>query len=96
MGPLFVQADNTMLTRAIFTSALKSILSELDLNAHLYNTHSFQFGAATAANKAGVSKLHIKALGRWQSDAYQRYIRTPPEQLANLSKQIVQGTNNDI
>ena len=40
--PLFVLADNTMLTRAIFTSALKSILSELDLNVHLYNTHSFQ------------------------------------------------------
>ena len=91
-GPLFVLADNTMLTRAIFASALKSILSELDLNAHLYNTHSFWIGAA---NKAGISELHIKALGRWQSDAYQRYIKTPPEQLADLSKQIVRGTNND-
>ena len=95
-GPLFVLADNTMLTRAIFASTLKSILSELDLNAHLYNTHSFWIGAATTANKAGISELHIKALGRWQSDAYQRYIKTPPEQLADLSKQIVQGTNNDL
>ena len=77
-GPLFVLTDNTMLTRAIFASALKSILSELDLNAHLYNTHSFRIGAATVANKAGVSELHINALGHWQSDAYQRYIRTPP------------------
>ena len=94
-GPLFVLADKTMLTRAIFASALKSILSELDLNAHLYNTHSFRIGAATAANNAGVSELHIKALGRWKSDAYQRYIRTPPEQLASLSQQIVQVTNND-
>ena len=64
LGPLFVLADNTMLTRAIFASAVKSILSEVDLNAHLYNTHSFQIGAATAANKAGISELHIKALGR--------------------------------
>ena len=69
-GPLFILADNTMLTRAIFTSALKSILSKLDLNAYLYNTHSFWIGGATAANKAGVSKLHIRALSRWQSDAY--------------------------
>ena len=94
-GPLFVLADNTMLTRAIFASALKSILSELDLNAHLYNTHSFRIGAAMTANKAGISELYIKALGRWQSDTYQRYIKTPPEQLPDLSKQIVQGSNND-
>ena len=96
LGPLFILADNTMLTRATFTSALKSILSKLDLNAHLYNTHNFRIGGATAANKAGVSELHIKALGRWQSDAYQRYIRTYLEQLANLSKPIVQGTDTDL
>ena len=65
LGPLFVLADNTMLTRAIFTSALKSILSKLDMNAHLYNIHSFRIGGATTANKAGVSELHIKALGHW-------------------------------
>ena len=85
-----------MVTRAIFASPLKSILSELDLNAHLYNTHSFRIGAATKANRAGISELHIKALGRWQSDAYQRYIKTPPEQLADLSKQIVRENNNDL
>ena len=43
-----------------------------------------------AANKAGLSKLHIMTLGCWKSDGYQRYIRTLPEQLANLSKQTVQ------
>ena len=90
---MFVLADNTMLTRAIFASPLKSILSELDLNAHLYNAHSFRIGAAITANKAGISELHIKALGRWQSNAYQRYIKTPPEQLADLSKQICSTRN---
>ena len=59
-GPLFVLADNIMLTRAIFASALKSILSELDLNAHLYNTHSFRIRAATTANKAGISNFILR------------------------------------
>lgn len=96
-GPLFVLADNTMLTRAIFTSALKSILSKLDMNAHLYNTHSFRIGGATTTNKAGVSELHIKALGHWQSDAYQRYTGTHPEQLANLLyKELTLIFKNDI
>jgi len=30
----------------------------------------------------------IKMLGRWQSDAYQCYIKTPREELAKLSKKL--------
>ena len=47
--PLFVLAHKATLTKAIFTSALTFILSEFDLNPRLYNMHSFQIGAATAA-----------------------------------------------
>ena len=40
-----------------------------------YNTHSFRIGAAASAKQAGVSDSHLKALGRWKSDAYKKYIR---------------------
>ena len=33
-----------------------------------------------------MSDVLIKTLGRWQSDAYQRYIRTSPQQLACHAK----------
>ena len=50
---------------------------------------SFRIGAATTAKEKGISDVHIKMLGRWQSSAYQLYIRTPQEQLAKLSKELV-------
>ena len=91
-GPLFVLSDNTMLTRRYFASALKDTIGKLNLDTHSYNTQSFRIGAATSAKQAGISDTHIKTLGRWQSDAYQRYIRTSPQELASLSKQLIQGT----
>ena len=91
-GPLFVLSDNTMLTRHYFASVLKDTIDKLNSDIHSYNTHSFRVGAATAAKQAGVSDIHIKTLGRWQSDAYQRYIRKSPKELASLSKQLIRGT----
>ena len=93
-GPLFLLSDNTMLTRRYFASALKDTIGKLNLDTHSYNTHSFRIGAATSAKQAGVSDVHIKTLGRWQSDAYQRYIRTSPKELASLSKQLIRATSD--
>ena len=90
--PLFLLSDNTMLTRHYFASALKDTIGKLNIDTHTYNTHSFRIGADTSAKQAGVSDTHIKTLGRWQSDAYQRYITTSPKELASLSKQLIQGT----
>ena len=87
-GPLFVWPDGTMLTRNLFASALARILRNLNLTPQLYNTHSFRIGAATSANQAGLTPLQIKALGRWRSDAYQRYIRITPNGFATMSKQL--------
>ena len=90
-GPLFMLKDGRMLNRQLFSSFLDDILRELKLNQSYFNTHSFRIGAATTAKEAGVDDIHIKMLERWQSNTYQQYIRTPPEQLARLSKALVKA-----
>ena len=90
-GPLFILPDGRMLTRFIFSSALDSLFTEMHMVKGHYNTHSFRIGAATSAMDAGIADAHVKMLGRWRSDAYQRYVRTPPMELAKLSKQLASG-----
>ena len=90
-GPLFITQEGKGLTRLAFSSALDSLLSKLKLNRKHYNTHSFRIGAATSATQARIPDSQIKMLGRWQSDAYQRYVKTPPTELAKLSKKLVEN-----
>lgn len=92
-GPLFIKQNGTYLTRRQFADLLSETLQEAGVDNTGYNTHSFRIGAATTAKANGISDVHIKMLGRWQSSAYQLYIRTPQEQLAKLSKQL--AANND-
>ena len=88
-GLLFVLANGLYLTRQRFSSLLSATLQKAGIDSKGYNTHSFRISAATTAKEKGVSDVHIKMLGRWQSSTYQLYIRTPQEQLAKLSKQLV-------
>ena len=88
-GPFFVEENGGMLTRAQFSAKVRSILAALRLDEGNYNTHSFRIGAATTAMTAGIPVAQIKIMGRWRSDAYQHYIRTPPGDLAKLSKTLV-------
>ena len=87
-GPLFLLPSNQSLTRASFSSALNKAFQELHMDHRQFNTHSFRIGAATSAKHAGVSDSHLKALGRWKSDAYLKYVRLSPKDLARLSKSL--------
>lgn len=91
-GPLFLTAEGTYLTRGIFASLLADTLQQAGVDSRGYNTHSFRIGAATTAKEKGISDVHIKMLGRWKSSAYQLYVKTPQEQLAKLSSQLVSNS----
>ena len=76
-GPLFICANGTPLSPSMVNAWLRSILKGAGVLGN-YSSHSFRIGAATSAALAGVPDHVIKILGRWSSDCYVRYIRTPP------------------
>ena len=88
-GPLFVLENSSPLTRDKFVRMTKFALQLANFDASAYSGHSFRIGAATAAAAAGVPPYFIRMLGRWKSEAYQSYIRTPRESLASISQLLV-------
>ena len=87
-------ADGRKLTHQLFSDSLDNILASLCLDNGEYNTHSFRIGAATSTSEAGIPDSTIMMLGRWQSNTYQRYIKTTPEKLAQLSQTLATGGYN--
>ena len=73
--PLFTFVDASFLSRQVLSNVLRSLLPKNSCGP--ISSHSFRIGAATTAAAAGVPEWLIKVLGRWSSDCYERYIKTP-------------------
>ena len=84
-GPLFLFKDGSTLSRPRLVISLRKALSEVGMDPSGFNGHSFRIGAATTAARMGVNDSLIQTLGRWKSSAFVRYIRTPWEQLVQVS-----------
>lgn len=74
-GPLFQTIDKCPISYAKVSSHLKSAVQFIGLNPNNFKGHSFRIGAATYAASLGYSENLIQKLGRWNSDAFRRYIR---------------------
>ena len=85
-GPFFKFKDGRSLTRARFVEAVRKALVSAGIGAEQYSGHSFRIGAATTAAAKGVPDSLIKTMGRWRSEAYTLYVRTPREQLCAVSQ----------
>lgn len=86
-GPLFIHANGRPLTRQLLTDRLRSILQSAGVVGN-YSSHSFRIGAATMAAKRGIPDHLIQVLGRWKSDAYKLYVKTPPETIVSASSKL--------
>jgi len=91
-GPLFIFADGQPLTRDKLVQAVRQALATAGVDTSGYTGHSLQIGAATTAALVGLEDSVIKMLGRWESTAYQRYLRTPRESLAALSRRLISNS----
>ena len=89
-GPLFVTQSNQPLRRSSFVTQVQQALHSAGIDGSLFNGHSFWIGAATTASAAGIAETIIQRLGRWQSSAYQLYIRPSVDDLASVSEQLAQ------
>ena len=74
---------------SLVTDRLQAILLSAGLPGD-FSSHSFRIGAATSAARAGVPDHLIQVLGRWKSDAYKQYIRTPPDLITRAAKSFVE------
>ena len=95
-GPLFILKDGKYLTRQRLNSLLNTLLTTLKIDSRKYNTHSFRIGAATTAREANIPDALIQLMGRWKSNAYLTYIKTPPTTMANLSKCLITKYNQPL
>lgn len=67
------------------STLLKDSSRVAGLPYHCLKGHSFRIGAASVAAAAGLPDWLIKVLGRWSSDCYQLYIRTPQSTLESVA-----------
>ncbi|MES9879362.1 MAG: hypothetical protein ABW185_00580 [Sedimenticola sp.] len=76
-GPLFQLPNGQAVSYDFFNGHLKNVIGFLGLDTNLYKSHSFRIGAATHATMQGHSADQIKKMGRWKSNALERYVRLP-------------------
>ena len=74
---LICLADGSAVKTEVFTRQLKGALAFCDLDCSSYKSHSFRIGAASLAAENGMSDAQIRGLGRWKSDAFKLYLRSP-------------------
>ena len=84
-GPLLVHASGKPLTKKTLINETRKLLIKSGFKASNYAGHSYRIGAATTAAKAKLPSWLIKTLGRWSSDCYERYIKTPTTTLSGVS-----------
>ncbi|XP_078327575.1 uncharacterized protein LOC144623177 [Crassostrea virginica] len=74
-GPLFQTIDALPISYSKVSAHLKSAVQFIGLDPNNFKGHSFRIGAATYAASLRFSENLIQKLGRWNSDAFRRYIR---------------------
>jgi site-specific recombinase XerD len=74
-GPLYVLADGSPVSSSYFYHVFYLVLAVCKLDKAVYKPHSFRIGAATHCFLQGQSLPVIQRMGRWKSDAFNKYIR---------------------
>jgi len=88
--PLFLFPDRSLLTRSSFLKMLHIVLSRIGTPTQGHTGHSFRTGAGTQAAAVHIPDHLIKTMGRWSSDCYQLYIKTPSKLIKEAQRKLAQ------
>ena len=80
------------MTHSIFTTKLKSLISDIGLDATRYSGHSFRRGGATLGFEVGLTLSEIKTRGDWKSNAVNEYVVI--RDITKLARTMVEGAND--
>lgn len=94
--PLFRFHDGRPWNKSNFKWALFARLRRLGLSGHSFTGHSFRAGGAQRAADNGVPRDKIMQLGRWTSDAVDRYFKQSRAQRYAVHQQFVTGRATPI
>lgn len=83
-GPFFLTKSGAPVKRSCFDKTLQRCLCICGLDSKRYKGHSFRIGTATSAAERGLSGAQIRTLGRWNSNAFQKYIRSHSKCTLNI------------
>ena len=86
--PLFRLTSGSAMTRRNLADFVSSLLRLLGMDPQFYSGHSFRIGGAISASVAGLNDYENKLIGRWSSDCYKRYIRSPVSLFLKIVRQI--------
>jgi hypothetical protein len=89
-APLF-RLSSGAFTRDTVLRELESRLRRAGIPSDGYRGHSFRKGAAQEAHDNGLTQEKIQTLGRWSSDAVQRYFKTNRKRVIQLHRQFQTG-----
>ena len=82
-GPLILFQNGTVLTRVKFSKLVRETVLAAGWSGN-FTSHSFRIGAASTAASLGVPDYLIKALGRWNSNAYLLYVKLSRHQVISF------------
>ena len=89
-SPLFQLSNGKPLSRRHLINFLSPLLRLVGLEPQEYSGHSFRIGGATSASVAGLQDYEIQMIGRWSSDCFKRYIRSPLSVFLRVATQIAE------
>ena len=75
-GPLFSFRSLSPVPRQFFSKNLSTLLSFTGFQGERYKSHSLRIGGASYYASLGYSDSQIRLLGRWDSNAFVKYIRS--------------------
>ena len=87
-SPLFLLEHQQVLTRQHLVTFVSHLLRLVGIDPTAYSGHSFRIGGATSASLAGLKDYEIQMLGRWKSDCYKTYVRSPLNVLLQVPQRI--------